>query len=118
MNNKIFVIVMVLVFLVVGFSGCQDISETINPPSIIVSSETDTEGYEGLDKVGYVEVTVTNNGGEGRGTVNVIVTQGQKQWAKTQNVYLKNGESETITFKFKEIEFWTFDSWSSVVSII
>ena len=115
MKKKIVVMGIMLVFVIVGLTGCQDISETVNPPEIVVSSKANSEGYEGPDRVGYVEVTVTNNGGEGRGTVNAKVTQGSNYWTKTQNVYLKNGESETITFRFKEIEFWTTASWSSTV---
>lgn len=112
MNKKLIAIGITLMFLIVGLSGCQDISETVNPPDISITSKTSSEGYEGADRVGYVEVTVTNDGGDGRGTVKAEVTQGSNQWTKSQTVYLDNDESETITFRFKEIEFWTTDSWS------
>jgi hypothetical protein len=115
--KKLIAIGITLVFLLVGLSGCQDISETVNPPSIVVSSKSSSEGLEGPNRVGYVLVTVTNNGGEGRGTVNVKVSQGSNYWTKDQQVYLKNGESESITFRFEEILFWTSDPWNYTVWI-
>ena len=117
MLNKVIAVGILIIFLIVGFSGCQDVSESINPPNIIISSKSSSEGLEGPDKVGYVEVTVTNNGGDGRGTVNTRVTQGSNYWTKSQNVYLSNGDSETLTFRFKEIAFWTSDPWSYSVWI-
>lgn len=111
--NKIMLIIGITLFLTtMSLSGCQDISETVNPPDIRITSKSSSEGYEGADRVGYVDVTVANDGGEGRGTVYAKVTQGSNEWTKSQNVYLENGESESVTFKFKEIEFWTMDSWS------
>jgi len=113
----------VVVFLFVTvFSGCNEItetggmiSETVNPPKYIVISKESREGYEGPDKVGYVDITVKNNGGAGKGTVYVKVTQGSNEWTKTKPVNLGNEKSTTLSFRFNEIQFWTLDSWSYTV---
>lgn len=112
MNKKLVSMGIILIFLLIGLCGCQDVIETVNPPDIIITSKSSSEGYEGADRVGYVDVTVSNGGGGGRGTIYAKVTQGSNEWTKSQKVYLENGESESITFKFKEIEFWTLDTWS------
>lgn len=111
MNKKIILVIVVLL-ICVGLSGCIDqISETINPPDMKLISQYKRETYEGADRVGYVDITVKNDGGEGSSTIYVKVTQGSNQWTKEQTVTLDNGESRDLSFRFAEIEFWTMDSW-------
>ena len=119
MNKNMTLFVVAIFLLVTVFSGCNEItetggmiSETVNPPKYTVISKQSREGYEGADKVGYVDVSVKNNGGAGKGTVYVRVTQGTDEWTKTKSVNLGNEESTTLSFHFNEIHFWTLDSWS------
>jgi hypothetical protein len=113
MNKKIVLLIAVLFVSIVFLSGCFDqISETVNPPDMRLTGQYKREGYEGLDRVGYVDITVTNNGGKGTNTVYVKVIQGNNQWTKGQTVTLNNGESTDLIFRFPEIEFWTTAAWS------
>ena len=117
--KKIFVVgILTLVILVVGLSGCLgDIGEVVYPPTFTVIGKSHSEAIEGIDKVGYVEVTIKNTGGDGTRTVYVDVTQGENFVTKEERLYLSNGETETLTFRFSEIGFWTLDPWTSVVRI-
>jgi len=58
MKKHIIVIGITLVLLTVGLSGCNEISETVNPPNFVITSKQNREGYEGPDRVGYVDITV------------------------------------------------------------
>ena len=119
MKKMIILLIAILVVSVGFLSGCMNevsdaggaISETINPPKLRITSQSSREGYEGADKVGYVDVTVKNDGGSGRGTVYVQVTQGSNAWTKDKSVNLGHDKSTSLTFRFSEIQFWTFDSW-------
>ena len=119
MKKQLIVIGMTLVLSAIGLSGCMNtitdtggqISETVNPPDFVITSKEGREGYEGADKVGYVDVTVRNDGGTGKETVYVKVTQGSNEWTKTKSINLGHGESTTLNFRFTEIQFWTLDSW-------
>ena len=72
---------------------------------------------EGINYVAYVDVTVKNDGdAAGSATVYVKVSQGGNYWQKDTSVYLKAGESKTVTVKFSEVGFWTtnpisYDVW-------
>ena len=114
MKKQIIIIIgaVVLLLSTVGLSGClNQISETVNPPNMRLTSQYKREAFEGANKVGYVDVTVKNDGGKGSGTVYVTVTQGSNQWTKEQTVTLDSGESTDLSFRFAEIEFWTMDPW-------
>ena len=121
--KKYLILFAILILLIVTFfSGCNEISETggqisetLNPPKYSITSKVSREGYEGADKVGYIDVTVLNNGGTGKGTVYAKVTQGSNEWTKSKSVNLGNDESTTLSFRFTEIQFWTLDSWSYTV---
>lgn len=123
MKKKLVVIGMTLVFLTMVFSGCMDtitdtggqISETINPPDFVITSKEGREGYEGADRVGYVDVTIRNNGGTGKGTVYAKTIQGSNEWTKSKSFTLGHDESTSFNFRFTEIKFWTLDSWSYTV---
>lgn len=100
----------ILVFLLC--SGCIDqISETVNPPKMTLTSQYKREALEGADRVGYVDITVKNDGGKGSSTIYVKVTQGSNQWTKEKTITLDNGESTDLSYRFSEIEFWTTNSW-------
>ena len=123
MNKHLIVIGMMLMILTIGLSGCMDaitdtggqISETVNPPVFVVTSKEGREGYEGADRVGYVDATISNNGGTGKETVYARVVQGSNEWTKSKSINLGHGESTALNFRFSEIQFWTLDSWSYTV---
>lgn len=116
--NKIIAMVIVLIVLAVSFSGCLNPSEIVNPPKFVIMSKQNSEDIEGFDKVGYVEVVVKNTGGDGAKIIIVGVKQGDNYIAKEQSVYLLEGESKTLSFRFQEIGFWTLDSWTSAVKVV
>ena len=107
------IVLIAIIAITVGmFSGCTDsINEVVNPPKFTLTSQYKREAYEGTDRVGYVDITIKNTGEKGSGTVYVTVTQGSNQWIKDQTVTLENDESRDLTFRFKEIEFWTTNPW-------
>jgi len=119
MKNKTIIIGILLILVLLNLSGCTNevsdagglISEKVNPPDFRILSQSGREGYEGADKVGYVDVTVKNDGGSGTKTVYVKVTQGSNQWTKSKSLSLVHDKSTTLTFRFAEIQFWTLDSW-------
>jgi len=115
--RKIVILVVVLMVVGIGFlSGCMEqIRESLNPPDMEVISQYKREAYEGMDRVGYVDITVKNYGGEGSSTVYVKVTQGSNQRIKEQTVTLNSGESSDLSFRFSEIEFWTTEPWDFTV---
>ena len=119
MKKYLIVTGITLVFFTVVLSGCNEltetggkISETVNPPNFVITSKQSREGYEGPDRIGYVDITVKNDGGSGKETVYVRVTQGSNEWTKSKSINLGNDESATLNFRFPEIQFWTLDSWS------
>jgi len=116
MKEKIIItaLVLFLVLFLVLLIGC---SEVINPPSFVVTSEEKREEAEGLDKVGYVDLTIKNMGGPGDGTVYVKVTQGTNYWTKESSLFLTGGESKNLSFRFSEIVFWTLDPWDIEVNV-
>lgn len=114
-----YITIFAVCIICLAFCGCNDIAkktgeivEIVNPPKYVITSRENREGYEGADRVGYVDVTVTNEGGAGKGEVTVKVIQGSEDWTKTKTVNLGNGESTTANFRFKEIHFWTLDAWT------
>ena len=112
MKRKMIVLGTVVILLVIGLNGCvEQISESVNPPDMRLTSQYKRETYEGADRVGYVDITVKNYGGKGTSTVYVKVTQGSNQWTKERTVTLDNDETTDLSFRFSEIEFWTTASW-------
>lgn len=92
----------------------DDASTTIqvtNPPDIRVTDYSTYDTLDGANKVGYVDVTVMNYGGDGSDTISVTVCQGNNQWTKTKTLYLNAGKSTLFSLRFPEINFWTLDSW-------
>jgi hypothetical protein len=112
MKKHLVMLVLMIFLSVTLFSGCNEITKTLSPPNFIITSKTSREGYEGPDRVGYVDVTVKNTGGSGEVTVYVRVNQGSNEWTKSKTVNLGNDKSISLSFRFDEIQFWTLDSWS------
>ena len=79
--KKIAISLIALMVIGVGFlGGCtESINEMINPPDVEVISQSTRTGYEGLDYVLYIDVTVYNKGGDGTATVWAKVMQDSNQ---------------------------------------
>jgi hypothetical protein len=116
--KKIAILLIVLMVFSVGFlSGCQDSNNPLNPPEFVIMSQSKREAYEGANRVGYVDVTIKNNGGSGSKTIYVQVTQGSNYWTEEQTIQLDSEESTSLSFRFPQIEFWTTNSWDFGVSV-
>ena len=103
-----------LVAIAALLSGCS----SINAPNFEIMNRQSHSTLEGLDLVLYIDLTIKNTGGDGSKTIQVRVDQGSNYWTKEQSLYLKNEESQSITLRFPEVEFWTNDSGSYTVNII
>jgi maltose-binding protein MalE len=109
-------LIIVSMIIVISFlAGCT--SNPINQPQFSITSQTKRDALEGPDRVGYVEITIQNNGGSGSRTVSVTVTQGSNSWTKEQSPFVENGQSTSLTFRFQEIAFWTTTPWDFNVII-
>jgi hypothetical protein len=72
-------------------------------PEIILTDGHD--GFEGLNYVGYVDVTVKNNGGSGWVTVNAELSGGGRFERQEQRVYVEAGGTKSVEFVF-DITIW------------
>lgn len=100
----------IILIILLSLSGCtrinENIGDVIDPPNVYVTSKSTRTGYEGLDYVVYVDVTVHNRGGDGKATVWTSLTQDGNQWSKRQTIYLNGDETRSLIFTYKEISFW------------
>ena len=84
-----------------GSSLTSNIFSLPNPPLARLSAVDCYDALEGLNYVTYISFTVRNNGGNGY----ITVEGSYRQYANTKTLYLREGESERITFKF-DTSFW------------
>ena len=111
-------IVGIIVLLVcVGLSGCNENNNTINPPKLVLLSQSKRESYEVADQVGYVDVTVKNKGGSGNNTIYVKVFQDNNYWIHKQTIKLDSRASISLSFRFPEIGNFTSNNWNFTISI-
>ena len=47
--------------------------------------------------------TIRNDGGNGDIVMEVLVTEGRKQWTKTKKAYFTSKETKTLSLKFDEV---------------
>lgn len=113
-ENKGMVIVLMLVIVSVLLGGCltgpvsteRQIQPMRNRPNFDIVDYNPRTGYEGLNYVVYVDMTIYNKGDAGHGTVWCRVSQDNSFWTKSQTIYVdENGRSE-LTFVFREFSFW------------
>ena len=124
-NIGIVIFGIVVLGIVLGVAGCIDVTPsqvTITPPKIVVSppdpvvtSTNIRTSVEGLHYYTYVDVSVHNYGGNGTVVVWATVSQGDKQWTKSQSVYLDEKGSRDLMFTFIEPSFWDSSSIHSRV---
>ncbi len=101
-------IVVLVVSLAVGFLLIIiALSSFTSSPSILSSGPRPEvvgiygkEGFEGLNYVFYVYVTVENKGDDGLVTVYAEVYTSDYYERKHQTIYMKHGERTTLTFTF------------------
>jgi hypothetical protein len=72
-------------------------------PEIVLTDGHD--GLQGLNYVGYVDVTVKNNGGSGWVTVHAELSGGGRFERQEQRVYVQAGKTENVQFVF-DITIW------------
>lgn len=114
--RKITILIIALMMIGTGLlTGCT--SNPVNPPQFSIMSQIKREGYEGADRVGYVDITVKNTGGSGSKTISVIATQGSNYWTEEQSPFIESGQSTTLTFRYQQIAFWTADPWDFTVRV-
>jgi hypothetical protein len=111
--RKIPIMLIVLMIICMGFfSGClqkptYNNTNMVNPTHVEIIGRSTRTGFEGFDYVVYVDVTVENQGAEGKATIWASLIQGDNQWTKNQAIYLNQGETGDLTFSFYEVSFWS-----------
>jgi hypothetical protein len=104
----VIVIGLVIGFLPTIFHAGQEFGQTVNPPSVAITSRSIRTGNVGLDYYAWVDVSVHNDGGPGTVVVWAEVSQGSNSWKKSQSIYLESQGSRDLTLTFSEVGFWTF----------
>jgi hypothetical protein len=100
-----------VVLMLVLLCGCTQNTEEQRQsiqkyPHFDVISYNQRTGYEGLDYVVYIDITIYNKGGAGHGTIWCRLSQDNSFWTKSQTTYVnENGRSE-LTLVFREVSFW------------
>ena len=117
MNKKVILPIDLMVISVSLLCGCSDSENkggTIiqSKPDIKVTSYTDRTGYEGINYCLYIDIVVKNYGADGSAYVWAEVNQDSNHYEKRQGIYLKSGNSESLTLKFCEVSFWSVDKGS------
>ena len=119
-NISIVVFGIVILGIVLGVAGCIDASPSqititppklvISPPDPVVTSTNVRTSVEGMHYYTYVDTSIHNYGGNGTVVVWATVSQGNKQWTKSQSVYLDEKGSKDLMFTFIEPSFWDSSS--------
>jgi hypothetical protein len=73
-----------------------------NPQIILLDGH---DGFQGVNYVAYVDVSVKNNGGDGWVTVYAEIEGAGKYEKKEQRIYMASGETKQLQFVF-DISFW------------
>ena len=120
MEKKAIIVIVLIILGIIFLIGCTNNpidNNLINPPQFVIMSQSKRDVLEGANRVAYVDVTVKNNGGSGSKTIYAQVTQGSNYWIQEQTIRLDNGASTSLSFRFPQVEFFTFDSWNFNVGI-
>ncbi len=94
--------------MLVGASGCTEVTEHLLPPRPVVVAQTGTDGLAGLDYVGNVSCTIRNDGGSGAARVSAMFSQ-DGMWTRSQTIVLTAGEQREVTFVFPEATLLSFN---------
>lgn len=120
--RKTAILIVALMMIGTGLlSGCQEqsnpLSIPLNPSRFVVMSQYQRDILEGANRVGYVDVSIQNKGGTGSGTVYVTAYQGNNKFRQEQTIILGENQVQVLTFRFENIDFWTFNSWYFTVYV-
>ena len=116
MRKKAILLIILMMVCEGLLTGCtEQTGNAINSPSVDIISKSTRTGYEGLEYVVYIDVTVYNRGDDGKVTVWTKLTQGSDTWSKQQAIYLNNNETRDLTFTFREFSFWSLDRGTYLV---
>ncbi len=76
------------------------LTKLLNPPRPEITYKNGHDGFQGLNYVMYVDVTVRNNGGNGWIVVYSDLDVGGRYEKQDERIYLNNGETKDLTFTF------------------
>ena len=93
-------IVIGIVIVASFFLLLNPLSSILNPPRPEIVSKYGHDGFQGLNYVLFVEVTVRNNGGDGWIKVFADISGAGKYEKQEQRIYLRNGETRDLDFIF------------------
>lgn len=124
MMKKNLLIILLGVFLLIALSaGCITVNKPppqssqpfVEQPIFRIMSKNARDGYEGIDYVLYIDLTIYNSGGSGSKTIWCKLEQNHNFWTKQQSIYLQKGDTQQLTFTFREMSFWdgsgTYTIW-------
>ena len=93
------VIIAIVMLAIVAYAFLPKLSGLAGPnPQITMTNGR--EGFSGLNYVYYVDATVKNNGASGYVTVFGEINGAGRYEQKSTNLYLENGQSQSITLTF------------------
>jgi len=108
----------IIAIVALGLFFALNIPALLNPPKPEIISTYGYDGFQGLNYVIFVDVTVKNNGGEGWITVYAEISGAGKYEKQQQRIYLSSGETQALHFVF-DVSFWgvlfsqvTYRAWA------
>lgn len=90
------VVIAIIVLAIVAYAFLPKLSG----PDPQITMTNGREGFSGLNYVYYVDATVKNNGASGYVTVYGEINGAGRYEQKSTNLYLENGQSQSITLTF------------------
>jgi hypothetical protein len=102
----------VIVIVVLAIISYSVLTSFVNRPNPEITMVDGHGGLQGLNYVHYVDVKVTNNGGEGWIRVYAEIN-GPRYEEQNQRIYMDEGDTEQLQFVF---DVGILDSFSSVTS--
>lgn len=90
----------VIAIVVLAFVAYSVLNSFVNRPNPDITMVNGHDGFQGLNYVVYVDVRVTNQGGEGWIKVYAEVSGGGRYEELNQRVYIDSGETKQLQFVF------------------
>jgi hypothetical protein len=100
---KLAIAVILTLIIVVGIVWL--FNNIVNKPRPEIISTYGCDGFQGLNYVIFVDVTVKNNGASGPVVVYAEISGAGKYEKQEQTIYLSSGEQRTVRFTF-DVSFW------------
>ena len=86
--------------IIVAFIAYSVLMPIVNRPNPDITMIDSREGFQGLNYVVYVDVRVTNQGGEGWIKVYAEIRGGGRYEELNQRIYIDEGETKDLQFVF------------------